>query len=116
LDLKYSSPTVQLQHTMSLIRVGLASLHSSLVYLETYSTSLQNNIAHMNERTWRFSYWSLDHNSLTAQDCMPAMLREMITKYSLLKWYQIKYTYHTNRDKLRHKSAFLQNTSGNSTL
>ena len=71
---------------------------------------------HSHQRTRCFSYWSLEHNSLTAQDCMPAMLREMITKYSPWKWYQIKYTYHINRDKLRHKSTLLQNTSGNATL
>ena len=89
----------------------------------TFLFGVSKNIQHKSseqhrsyERTWCFSYWSLQHNSLTAQDCMPAMLREMITKYSLLKWYQIKYTYHINRDKLRHKSTFLQNTSGNSTL
>lgn len=32
--LKYSYPRVQLQHTKNLIRVGLAFLHCSLVYLE----------------------------------------------------------------------------------
>jgi len=71
---------------------------------------------HSYESTRCFSYWSLEHSSLTVKDCMPAMLREMITKYSLWNWYQIKYTYHINRDKLRHKSTFLQDTSGNSIL